>query len=364
MHPPMRFFWSAPVLSGLLSIALTAPANAQPDAVAVAESLFNRGLADMLAGRYPTGCPALAESHRLDPRPGRLFTLAECEAQWGRIATAVARYNDFLALYSRMSEAEKIQQHERHVVAREQRDALAPLVPQLTLSLPGNAPPGTVVQRDGITLGQPSLGIALPVNPGEHVVTTKAPGGPVHEVRFTIDRSESKTIELEVTLPGEEPAREEPTDRPPDQGAVPPPRPAEGAAPSMQASGPSGRRVVTYVAGGLAVSGLILGSVTGLMALDESSRAAKGCRDVGPGVATCGTAGKAAGDRALHLATVSTIGFSAGVVLAGAAVLLLLTEPSPAGPQASAAPRPRAGAVSWSLLAGPNGGGVAVRSQW
>lgn len=347
----MRFVWSGPVLSGLLSIALTAPANAQPDAVAAAESLFNRGLADMLAGRYPTGCPALTESHRLDPRPGRLFTLAECEAQWGRAATAVARYNDFLAMYSRMSQAKKFQQRERYRVALEQRDALAPLVPQLTLSLPSDAPAGTVVQCDGITLERPSLGIALPVNPGKHVVTTRAPGGPVHEVRFTIDKSESKTIELEVKLPAEKP--------PPKESAPP-------------ASGPSSRRVVTYVAGGLAASGLILGSVTGWMALGESSLAAERCTDAGSGVAECDHAGKAAGDRAKHLGLMSTIGFSAGAALAGAAVLLFLTEPSPSGrqagaaprPQAGAAPRPQAGAVSWSLLAGPSGGGVAVHSRW
>ncbi|WP_437596783.1 hypothetical protein WMF28_29870 [Sorangium sp. So ce590] len=353
-------------------MALIAPASAQPDAVAVAESLFNRGLADMLAGRYPAGCPALAESHRLDPRAGRLFTLAECEALWGRIATAVARYNDFLALYSRMSEAEKLQQHERYKVALEQRNALAPLVPQLTLALPGGAPAGTVVQRDGITLERPSLGIALPVNPGEHVVTTRAPGGPVHEVRFTIDKSASTTIELEVKLPVEEPSRAGPMDWPPSQVVGPPVKPIEGLAPSTQASGTSGRRIVTYVAGGLAVSGLVLGSVTGWMALDESSRAAEACEDDSPGAAICTPEGKAAGDRAKALGRVSTIGFSAGAVLAGAAVLLFLTEPSPPGPRAaaaarslaSAAPRPKAGAVSWSLLAGPNGGGVAVHSRW
>ncbi|WP_438008783.1 hypothetical protein WME89_08860 [Sorangium sp. So ce321] len=112
----MRVYSPGYLLSGLLSVAIAAPASAQTDAVAMAESLFVRGRADMLAGRYETGCPALAESHRLDPRPGRLFTLPECEARRGRIATAVARYNDYLALYSRMSEAEQIKQHERYRV--------------------------------------------------------------------------------------------------------------------------------------------------------------------------------------------------------------------------------------------------------
>lgn len=350
-------------MSGLLSIAVAAPAGAQPDAVALAESLFNRGLADMLAGRHQAGCPALAESHRLDPRPGRLFTLAECEAQWGRIATAVARYNDFLALYSRMSEAEKLQQRERHRIALEQRDALAPLVPQLTLSLPSDAPPGTIVQRDGITLQQPSLGIPLPVNPGEHVVTTRAPGGPVREVRFTIDKLESKTIALEVELPAGEPP-------PLEAQATGAPAAAAGAGGARLAAapdtGPGGQRVLAYVAGGLAAGALIFGSVTGLLALDESGVAADDCDDDPdrPGVATCrSAAGKAAGERAKDLGLASTIGFGAGGALAGAAVLLLLTEPSPPRPQ-QVGQIGQVGEVRWSLLATPTGGGIVVRGRW
>ncbi|WP_437293945.1 hypothetical protein [Sorangium sp. So ce426] len=372
MLPPMRTFWPGSVLIGLLCIAVTAPANAQPDAVAVAESLFNRGLADMLAGKYQTGCPALTESYRLDPRAGRLFTLAECEAKWGRTATAVARYNDFLSFYSRLSESEQLKQYDRYKLVLEQRDALVPLVPQLTLSLPADAPAGTLVQRDGITLEGPSLGIALPVNPGEHVVTTRAPGGPTHEVRFTIEKSEQKTIELEVKLPEAPPAT--PADQPPTHpSALPPSQRDEGASRTPAPAGTSGRRVLAYVAGGLGLGGLIAGGVTGAMALSESRLAEEDCDDVGSGRAVCKTAeGKAAGKRAKDLGLVSTIGFGAGAALAGTALVLFLTEPSSSGSQASAttgaqagaAPRHPAGAVSWSLLAGPTGGGVVVRSQW
>ncbi|WP_437523140.1 hypothetical protein WME79_33470 [Sorangium sp. So ce726] len=372
MLPPMRTIWPGAVLSGLLSLVIAAPASAQPDAVAVAESLFNRGLADMLAGKFQTGCPALTESYRLDPRPGRLFTLAECEAKWGRTATAVSRYNDFLALYSRMSESEQLKQYDRYKIVLEQRDALVPLVPQLTLSLPADAPAGTLVQRDGITLEGPSLGIALPVNPGEHVVTTRAPGGPVHEMQFTIEKSEQKTIELEVKLP-DTPPPATPTDQPPHQSALPPSQHDEGASRAQAPTGTSGRRVLAYVTGGLALGGLIAGGVTGVLALDESRRADEDCDDVGSGRAVCNTAeGQAAGKRAKDLGLVSTIGFGAGAALAGTALVLFLTEPSSSGSQASAttgaqanaAHRHQAGAVTWSLLAGPTGGGVVVRSQW
>ena len=64
----------------------------------------------MLAGRYDTGCPELAESYRLDPAPGTLFTLAECERKGGNIATALARYDDYLQLFNRMSPDEQAHQ--------------------------------------------------------------------------------------------------------------------------------------------------------------------------------------------------------------------------------------------------------------
>src|SRR5262249_34131239 len=126
-------------------------ARAQDEAAASAQ--FDRGLADMLAGRYDTGCPALAESYRLDAQPGALFTLAECEARWNKTAAALTHYDEYLGLVQRMASSDRAKQGSRPEVARQHRDAIAPLVPQLTVVLPNSAPPGTVVKRDGAVLG-------------------------------------------------------------------------------------------------------------------------------------------------------------------------------------------------------------------
>ncbi|WP_437587015.1 hypothetical protein [Sorangium sp. So ce1000] len=123
------------------SFSLSAPAAAQD--IAAAEALFERGLTDMQAGRYETGCKALAESERIDPQPGTLFTLASCEAQWGRIATAVARFKDYLARFEQMTPVEQARQGERPKLARQERDRLLPQVPRLALSLPAGASAGT-----------------------------------------------------------------------------------------------------------------------------------------------------------------------------------------------------------------------------
>ena len=265
-------------ISSLISLlGLASPALAQD--VATAEALFNRGLADMEAGRYATGCPAIAESQRLDPRGGTLFTLSQCEVRWGRIATAVTRLGDYLELYERLTPDQKVLQGERRKVAKEQRDKLAPDVPELTLSLPPGAPAGTVVKRDGAVVGEATLGLGLPVDPGEHVVSTQAPGGALWEQQFTIAKGEKMPLVLEVkAAPTVEALR--PITAP---VVVATPEPAKQAArpPTTKAS-TSGRKMAVYAISGVGVSalGLIGGIIFSVSAGAASGAANKLTSDI------------------------------------------------------------------------------------
>src|SRR6185369_9862964 len=112
-----------------LAFATGPAAAAAPDP---AETLFNRGVAQMEAGAYEDACPAIEQSYKLDPRPGTLFALADCEAKRGRLATAVTRYDDYIALYATLPADKKSKQGNREKLAREQRALLGPLVPELT----------------------------------------------------------------------------------------------------------------------------------------------------------------------------------------------------------------------------------------
>ncbi len=65
--------------------------------ISAAKALFEKGVEDLQAGKLDTACPALAgESYRMDPRPGTLFTLADCFDRAGTPASATARYEDYL----------------------------------------------------------------------------------------------------------------------------------------------------------------------------------------------------------------------------------------------------------------------------
>jgi len=109
------------VRQGVFGLVLTATlalstqiASAQPDRdKAASDDLFQAGLTEMLEGRHAAGCPKLAESYRLFPRPGTLFTLADCEAAWGHPAAALRHYDSYLEMFSQMPPVEQQAQRDK-----------------------------------------------------------------------------------------------------------------------------------------------------------------------------------------------------------------------------------------------------------
>jgi tetratricopeptide (TPR) repeat protein len=165
-----------------------------------AEEFFERGVASMEQGRFEEACPKIESSYRLDPRPGTLFTLAECEAKRGRIATAVARYNDYLKMYASLPLEKQERQGTRERESRAAIAKLEPHVPRLLLDMPRGAPPGTVVKLDGAVVNGSSLGVAHATDPGGHLVTTLVPGGPVRVEHITMARGEQKRVPLKLLM--------------------------------------------------------------------------------------------------------------------------------------------------------------------
>ena len=296
---------------GALAI-VTAASNAPAQDVAAAEALFNKGLADMEAGKLDTGCPALAESYRLDPRLGTLFTVAECRARAGAIATAVTLFEDYLSAYGRLTPGEQAKQKGRNKLATARKAELEPQVPKLTIRLEAGAPSDAEVKRDDVVLKGPSLGVALPVDPGEHTLTTQLPGGPLHEQKVTIAKGEAKEVSLPVLpVPAAKPESPPPATRPP-----PGPPPPEG--------GMSPLKIVGIAAGAVGVAGLAVGGITGGLTLGEKGTVDDNCVEL-----RCNADGFAAVEQGRTLALVSTIGFAAGGGLLAAGVILFLVAPDP-----------------------------------
>jgi hypothetical protein len=313
----MRLRWLG--VAGALACSAWS-AGARADDGGTAQALFDKGVADLEAGRPETACPAFAESQRLDPRAGTLFALADCEAAQGKIASALGHYHEYLGLVSRLSPDQQERHAERVELARTQVEALQHQVPTLVLALSASAPAGMVVERDGVVLQGAALGVALPIDPGEHVVVSRAPGVPEERITVTLAAGDSKRLELPfrpapppVTAPPPAPPTTEKTSAPPE------PATADDAGSSQRTWG--------YLATGLGAAGLIVGTITGALVLDRKATVTDEC----PTRDTCSKEGKEAADSGQSLAAVSTIAFGIGLAGVGTGVTLILTAPNDKG---------------------------------
>jgi hypothetical protein len=312
----------------------SSPARAQN--VPASDPVFDKAVADMKAGRYETACPAIAESHRIRPRPGVLYTLALCEERRGRIATAARLYANFVSLYESLppDQQRAPRQPERHAVAKAKVAELGPQVPRLTLSLPKDAPVGTVVKRNGEVVPPSAWSQELRVDPGTQTLTTQAPGGPEVERRIEIAKGEKTVVVLDVKAPGRD-------------------------------TGPSGRRIAAYATGGVGLAGLAVGAVLGGLAIGQADivRAQCGQEPRYPGDETrCTQRGMdavAAGRPLAHGATAAlSIGGSLAA-LAGVLLILDLTSVKP-GRQGGSTERSASWISVGVLSAGPAGVSVGL----
>ena len=137
---------------------------------------------------YDAACPKFRESYDLDPAPGALLNLADCEEKRGRVATAWSIF--------RQLARDLPANDDRRPIAQSRAAALEARVPRLTIRLAPGAPADTAVQRAGVPVGAGSLDSPLPVDPGEVQVTAAAPGR--KQKIFTVQLAEGAQIELLV----------------------------------------------------------------------------------------------------------------------------------------------------------------------
>ncbi|MFS8065133.1 MAG: hypothetical protein ACMG6S_02055 [Byssovorax sp.] len=343
---------------GSLASSGSALAAADP-----AEVLFDRGVQEMEAGRYDEACPPIEQSYRLDPMLGTLFTLAECEAKRGHIATAVTRYEAYLKEHGKLPRDKKSKQGDRGQTARRQIDLLRPQLPQLTLVLPPAAPDDTRVSCDGAPVERSALGTPVPLDPGAHVITTSAPQHASSEVRLKLARGQQ--LRLVLTLGARVAATTTPVAAGPSATEAPPAAVAEDGSHST-----SGRRAATYVAGGVGLAGLILGGVLGGLALAEKSTVDTSCKPTSdPATLGCRGDGFAASQRLQSLGLWSTVGIGVGAAASVTAIVLFATEPAKPKQEARAGGPRRLVPVmiksaSARLSAGPAGATLGIEGAW
>jgi hypothetical protein len=285
---------------------LVVPSRAGAQEAMGAEVLFEDGVRLMKAGQFGEACPKIAESQRLEPRAGTLFTLAECLANEGRIATALARYEEYLREFGRMSDDARAKQRGRDKVAEAKRDELKPKVPRLKLVLPSGAPASVRVFKGETELGRAALATWLPVDPGTQTITVETADGR-RDTRAELAVGQK----LELTL-------ELPTKTQRAEGTANP-----GTVESEKPKPKSGNKTLGFVALGIGGAGLAVSAVTGFLVLGKKSTIDDNC-GIGGDETACNSKGKSAADSAKTLALVSTVSFAVGVVGVGTGAVLVI----------------------------------------
>jgi hypothetical protein len=319
MHIPRRIAsLSLSVLCSLLAASRAASAQKTAGNLAIAETLFRDGRQLMAQGRFHDACPKLAESQRIDAQIGTLINLAACHDGEGKTASAWAEYNDAAAQAVRAGRAD----HES-VARRKGAEVQARL--SRVVMIAARPIDGLVVTFDGARLGNGVLGTPLPIDPGPHAIKAEAAGRAAWST--TIDVLPGPTTQT-VTLPDLAPASVDSAGSPsfPDPVA-PPPRVSP----------------LAWVAGGVALTSLGIGTYFGLTAFSKNDAASLACpRNV------CTAAGIELDQQGRTAATASTVAFAIGAAATLATVGLIVFR-------GSSAPAPQ---IAISPL------GIGVRGAW
>ena len=179
---PSRFLSFVVILLVMPSAAL-----ADDRLIAQADALFEQGRRAADAGDYAVACAKFDASRRIDPAPGTVLNLADCEQARGELARA---WRDFIDL------ADTLPSGDPHkAVALVRAFALERSMPRLRVRLTKSSE-HAVVQRDGRPLGDAALGLALPVDPGSHVIVVSESGHESRRYLVEVAPGEEKDVQI------------------------------------------------------------------------------------------------------------------------------------------------------------------------
>ncbi|MGA2451384.1 MAG: hypothetical protein ABTD50_22230 [Polyangiaceae bacterium] len=237
------------------------------------------------------------------------------------------------------------QETARSLGARDQSVALAEKlrtrIPTLRVRITGVPASTVAVTIDGAAVPVEALGGPRLLDPGAHQISARSTTGGTAATTVTLAEAESREIELKLVFSGPAPASP-PVSTSAPASSEPAPAPAT---PAAATGSQSGLGPLVYIGFGVAAGGLIVGSVTGAMAMSKASSVSDACSGT-----TCPTSVDSDLQSGRTLGDVSTIAFAvagAGAV-AGVVGLVLAPHARSAG----------AAGFTWSPWVGVTNAGV------
>lgn len=225
------------------------PQTPPPTPAALADALFTEGQAMYDKGEYTEAKAKFEESHRLDPSPGALFNLAQCEKALGRFGSAIKRWKEGVARLQ--PNDPRIPQVQTRVAEAEKEAA------KLAFTFPPNLPANAQITVDGESYLPNQLTSPIFVDSGEHTIVVTAQG--YVPKTSTVSASNAATTQVTTTL-GQPIAAAPPTT------AIP--QPTQAPASTTRSPEPFGvgqffsqhrfSLITAGVAAGLAIGGIVV----------------------------------------------------------------------------------------------------------
>lgn len=193
MHP--RCFRTMMVLAALLLLVAPHTAWAQAteaEQTALARSLFREGVSLATEERYPEAVERFRRVHELQPTPGVAYNLAAALVHTGELVEASELLRSAVA--SPDASAQVAEQARGLLAETEARIA------HLTVRVEG-ATEGASLFLDGEPLRTAALGVAMPLDPGPHVVDARRGSDVVAAEEVSLDEGQAVDVTLTVPLP-------------------------------------------------------------------------------------------------------------------------------------------------------------------
>jgi len=302
---------------------LATPAVAQqddPSLRSAGRKLAQDGVTLLQQSHPEQASEKLEKAYQLLQVPSVALWSARALVARGLLVEAAERYVEAGRL-SGFKGDQQVQLQAQKDAARE-LEVLTPRIPTLVIAVPLDSTERPVVTLDGKPVPTALLGEEQPVNPGAHEIKVSF-GAKLVTRSVSLQESEKK----HESITSDQAAPSSASDVEPA---------AAGPAPAQQATAHPGstRRTLSFVALAAGGAGLIVGGVTGALAISKHGSLDDRC-----GGSTCPPGAQSDVDGLNTLRSVSTIGFIAGGVLATTGLVLLLTDKPTSPSAAHAAPR-------------------------
>ena len=224
---PRRLVSSLSLVCALLGSH--APAMAQDAGeLKKARAQFQQATELEQAGNWTAALQAFREVGQVRMTPQVRFHIAVCEENLGRLVAALGGYELALA------DADKVGSDFKGEV-EENVTKLRARIPKLVIER-GPGANAAAIELDGVAVGDSSVGVEVPLDPGPHAITAKAPNRKPFDSSVTLKEEETTHLEVKLEEIPQEQLRN-------GGGAAAPEKP------------PS--KVVPFVIGGVGVASLI-----------------------------------------------------------------------------------------------------------